>query len=279
MARRYHWLSERVQDFVDEPHAAIEGEPAGAIVNLTDHRAARARALQVELIAQGPERTLEQMRQVGALAIASARPPVAAEAEAMGTLPHLQLPARHDVRAGDVIMRRLHGSLAAAERAAPRDFEQLLLVPGIGPRALCALAMVAEVVHGAPSRFSDPARFSLAHGGKDGHPFPVPLDVYDRTLTVYRHAIEQAKLGRDDKLSALRKLAHEAQRLEAAARGPSFDEFVAAERVASPRYGGRSVGGPQRATRATGSRVGATVNDQLTLPGLGGAAPYRRVAR
>jgi len=149
----------------------------------------------------------------------------------------------------------------------------------VGPRALAALAMVAEVVHGAPCRFSDPARFSLAHGGKDGHPFPVPLAVYDRTLEVYRQAIEHAKLGRDDKLAALARLAQEAQRLEATARGPSLEAFVAEERAASPSYGGRTIHGPAAAAPNAGrgvrdvasaalTRAQRAAPAQLRLPGL-----------
>jgi hypothetical protein len=122
---------------------------------------------------------------------------------------------------------------------------------------------VSEVIHGAPSRFSDPARFSLAHGGKDGHPFPVPLRVYDETLRVLRGAVDRAKLGNDDKLSALEHLDRQARWLEAGANGPSFEAFVAAERRAAPSYGGRTVfdrpgGTPQRRARG-----------QLELPGLG----------
>jgi uncharacterized protein len=97
------------------------------------------------------------------------------------------------------------------------DFPELLLTPGVGARTVAALALVAEVVHGAPARFADPARFAYAHGGKDGHPFPVPLPVYDRTIGVLRDAIGAARLGRDEKLAALRRLDAEARRVDAAA--------------------------------------------------------------
>ena len=105
------------------------------------------------------------------------------------------MPAHHDVRAGDVVARRLHAGLAAAADRGPKDFAELLLVPGVGARTVRALAKVAEVVHGAPYRFSDPARFSVAHGGKDRHPFPVPLKVYDQTIAVMKSAVTKAKLG------------------------------------------------------------------------------------
>ncbi|TIN31021.1 MAG: DUF763 domain-containing protein, partial [Mesorhizobium sp.] len=111
-------------------------------------------------------------------------------------------PAHHDVRESDIVMRRLHGNIAAAIESGPKDFPELLLVPGVGPRTVRALAMVSEVVHGAPCRFSDPARFSLAHGGKDRHPFPVPLKVYDETISVLKSAVSKAKLGREEELQA-----------------------------------------------------------------------------
>jgi hypothetical protein len=158
-------------------------------------------------------------------------------------LPHLSLPDHHDVRPDDVILRRLHGTLAAAAEAGPKDFADLLLVPGVGARTVRSLAMVAEVIHGAPSRFADPARFSIAHGGKDGHPFPVPLKVYDKTIGVLKSAVEQAKLGRDEKLGAIRRLDEQARRLEAHVGGPSFEAVVEEERRLSHSYGGRSVFG------------------------------------
>ena len=162
---------------------------------------------------------------------------------AQATLPYLVLPAHHDVRASDVYLRRLHGNLAAAAERGPTDFPDLLLTPGVGARTVRALALVAEVLHGAPCRFSDPARFSLAHGGKDRHPFPVPIKVYDETICVLRSAVDRAKLGRDDALFALRKLDAESRRLERVVNGPAFDDFISDEFVRSHEYGGRSVFG------------------------------------
>ena len=235
LARRYHWLSEGLESFVNSPHAAIEGRASGDIVNLADRRAERSRRAQLELLADmGPERLALE-------ATALARP--AAAAGTTPLLPHLHLPDRHDVRAGDVILRRLRGTLAAAAEAGPRDFAELLLVPGVGARTVASLAMVAEVIHGAPCRFADPARFSLAHGGKDRHPYPVPTRVYDRTIGVLKSAVEQAKLGRDEKLAALKRLDDQARRLERSAGGPSFEAYVAQERRRSADYGGRSVFG------------------------------------
>jgi uncharacterized protein len=218
-ARRYHWLGEDLKSFVDEPHAGIDGEPQGEIVNLTDRRAAAARAAQVSLVHGGPDRVLAE-------------------------LPRLSMPGRHDVRASDVVLRRLHGALAAAAARGPRDFEDLLMTPGLGARTVAALAAVAEVVHGTPSRFTDPARFALAHGGKDGHPYPVPLRVYDRTIQVMRQAVDRARLGDGERLAAIKRLDAEARRLERWATGPSFDAHVARERLESHQHGGMSVHGP-----------------------------------
>jgi hypothetical protein len=156
-------------------------------------------------------------------------------------VPHLRMPAHHDVRASDVMLKRLHGTLAAAADRGPEDFAELLLTPGIGARTVASLAMVAEVLYGAPSRFTDPARFSLAHGGKDGHPFPVPLEVYDRTIAVLTNAVSQAKLGRSEKLAALQRLDQQARLLQRTARGPSFEAFVREERTESAARGGRTV--------------------------------------
>jgi hypothetical protein len=242
-ARRYHWLSENLKDFVDEPHTAIEGEPVGNIVNLTDHRAQRSRTAQVELV-QRPDLVLATLRKLA--------PEPEPRPNEQLLLPHLQLPAHHDVRADDVVLRRLHGTLAAAAQNGPKDYPELLLTPGVGARTVEALASVAQVIHGAPCRFSDPARYSLAHGGKDGHPFPVPLKVYDETLRVLRTAVDKAKLGNEERLDALKRLDLQARRLESTAKGPSFDEFTAAERRASPSYGGMTVFGPARQSEIPG---------------------------
>ena len=158
------------------------------------------------------------------------------------------MPSRHDVRPEDIIARRLHAALAAAADHGPRDFAELLLVPGVGARTIRALAQVAEVVHGAPYRFSDPARFSVALGGKDSHPFPVPLKVYDRTIDVLKIAVRNAKLGQSEKLAAIKRLDEQARRLEWRASGPSVEAVFADERARSHEYGGRSVFGVEPPT-------------------------------
>jgi hypothetical protein len=157
-------------------------------------------------------------------------------------LPHLQLPHRHEVRASDVMLKRLHRTLAAAAEAGPTDYADLLLTPGIGARTVEALAFVAEVVHGAPSRFSDPARFSLAHGGKDGHPFPVPLKVFDETIRLLKRAVDRAKLGSSEALAAIQRLDAQARMLESKASGPTFGTYIANERAKSASFGGKTVG-------------------------------------
>jgi hypothetical protein len=248
-ARRYHWLSEGLHSFLDSPHAAIDGRHQGVIVNLADARAARSRGASLTLVLGGPDRTVATLRRLRESTdpALSLFPQLDPQPKAEELLPHLQLPAHHEVRSSDVVLRRLHAALSAAADRGPKDFADLLLTPGVGARTVAALALVAEVIHGAPSRFSDPARFALAHGGKDGHPFPVPLKVYDQTLQVLRQALARARLGNDDRLAALVRLDAQARWLErAAAAGPGFNEFVDLERQRSPEYGGRTVCAPSR---------------------------------
>jgi hypothetical protein len=236
-ARRYHWQSEGLKSFVEAPHAAIEGAGQGTIVNLTDMRADRARIATVDLLASiGPDGIVKEVgrlegREVEAAPVESDEP----------TLPFLVMPAHHDVRPKDVILRRLHASLGAAADNAPRDFSELLMVPGVGARTVRSLAMVAEVIHGAPHRFSDPARFAMSKGGKDGAPFPVPLKVYDETIKVLKYAVVKARLGQSEELSAIKRLDAQARAVEGTATGPSFYGYVAEEWRRSKEYGGRTV--------------------------------------
>jgi hypothetical protein len=274
-ARRYHWLSEGLNSFVDAPHAAIEGRGGGEIVNLVDVRARRSREAQMEALRElGAEGVMREYARMashrprpskgsaqgslrpggdrGASSTGMPRtwvPPGAETTEAPRQgelLPHLSLPDHHEVTGTDVIARRLHGNLAAAEANGPRDFAELLQVPGVGARTVRALAMVAEVLHGAPCRFSDPARFSLAHGGKDGHPFPVPTRAYDETIRVLKTAVRQAHLGHEEELAAIRRLDEQARRLEPLASGPSVEQYIDEERRLAPCHGGRTVFGWSR---------------------------------
>ena len=217
-ARRYHWIWDRAGAFVEEPHAAIEGRPGGDIVNLVDRRAACARVQVAQLAHGDPEHLI-------------------------GGLSRLRMPDHHDVRAEDIDLRRLARTLAAVADRGPQDFADLLLSPGVGARTLFALALVAEVIHGSPSRFADPARFSLAHGGKDGHPFPVPLRVYDETIGVLKRAVERAKLTETDRLAAIRRLDEQARLVDGteAISAQELEQRVAAEWQAKELLGGRTV--------------------------------------
>ena len=181
LARRYHWHSASVRDFTADPHAAIVGAHAGTIRNLVDGRARPAQDALLTIARDDPATTLATVRR-------------------------LEMPARHEVRAADVQARRLGAVLALAHERDLRDFASFLLLEQLGPRTLQSLALVAEVVHGTPTRFDDPARFSFAHGGKDGHPFPVPLRVYDESIAVLRKALDAARLGHTDKLDGMARL-------------------------------------------------------------------------
>src|SRR5688572_1913432 len=193
LARRYHWHSAAVRDFTSEPHTAIVGQHAGTIMNLVDREARPAQDALLAITREDPEHTLAHVRRL----------------ETPGQLPmprQLTMPAHHDVRAEDVNEKRLGAVLALAHERDLRDFASFLLLEQLGPRTLQSLALIAEVVHGAPTRFDDPARFAFAHGGKDGHPFPVLLRVYDESISVLRRALESAKLGRSDKLDGMSRL-------------------------------------------------------------------------
>ena len=263
-ARRYHWLSEGLRSFVDAPHAAIDGPNQGVIVNLADHRAEQARAAQLELVSYGPDKVLAEVRAIArgnTLELFEVAAPLPAA-------PHLHMPAHHEVLASDVLQRRLHATLSAAAESGPRDFADLLLVPGVGARTVLSLALVSEIVHGAACRFADPARFSLAHGGKDGHPYPVPLMVYDETLRVLKNAVERAKLGQADKLSAIERLDRQARNLDNE-KGPGFDGFVKEQRAQLHAWKPRTVFDDKRERVVRRKpKVAAASGEQLKLPGL-----------
>ena len=217
LARRYHWHSSDVRDFTSDPHTAIVGQSQGTILNLVDARASQAQRAMLTVAAQPVESTLAEVRK-------------------------LVMPRRHDVRAEDVDLKRLGAVLAVAHDGELRDFASFLLVEGLGPRTLQSLALIAEVVHGAPSRFADPARFSFAHGGKDGHPFPVPLKTYDESLSVLRRALDGARIGQTEKLEGFRRLDRLTRRVEQQLE--PLADFAAAidhERAISDAVGGRTV--------------------------------------
>jgi hypothetical protein len=217
MARRYHWHSATVRDFVEEPHTAIVGENQGTIMNLVDAKAKPAQSALLEIAHEKPEVTLNEAR-------------------------HLQMPAHHEVRPKNIDLKRLGAVLAVAYQRELHDFAELLLLENLGPRTLQSLALVAEVVHGAPSRFSDPARFSFAHGGKDRHPFPVPLKTYDESINFLRNSLDKAKVGDKDKLEGFQRLERFVSTVEQR-RNPraDFNKLIAHENEISPSLDGRSV--------------------------------------
>ena len=222
MARRYHWHSANLRSFVEEPHTAICGVNQGEILNLADRQADPARNAVLSITQEKPELMMQDIQQ-------------------------LVLPGHHDVRTEDVDLRRLGAVLWLAHDRQPSNFEELVLLEGVGPRTLQSLALVSEVIHGAPSRFRDPARFAFAHGGKDGHPFPVPVAVYDETIGILQTAVYRAKLGQSDKLEAVRKLTELAQKVEKDFTPTGgLESYIEKERKDSWKYGGRTVFGREK---------------------------------
>lgn len=234
-ARRYHWHSSSMRSFLDDPHTAICGINQGDILNLADSRADRARTGIVDLTKQSTDLTLKEIQK-------------------------LVLPAHHDVRHADVDMKRLGALLWLANERHINNFEELLLLEGAGPRTIQSLALVSEVIHGTSSRFTDPARFSFAHGGKDGHPFPVPLKTYDETITILENAVNKAKLGITDKHDAIRKL--HALSLQAEENFTpaenSLHKVIDEERNDSWKYDGRTVLGKAKKPQSS-------ISTQLSL--------------
>ncbi|MEM9526552.1 MAG: DUF763 domain-containing protein, partial [Bacteroidota bacterium] len=164
LARRYHWHSAGITSFVEEPHAAILGDNQGDILNLVAKAA--------------------QPTQQGILEISQENP-----ATLLREVPHMKLPTYYDVKAKDVDLKRLGSILYLAQEAETDNFADLLLLKGLGPRTLQSLTLVSEVIHGTPSRFSDPARFSFAHGGKNAKPFPVLTSTYDETIATLQESV------------------------------------------------------------------------------------------
>ncbi|MEL7531731.1 MAG: DUF763 domain-containing protein [Bacteroidota bacterium] len=215
LARRYHWHSEAIESFVEEPHAAVCGDNQGLILNLVSKDAKATQAAIIEISKEDPDKILKEV-------------------------PKMQLPAYCDIQAKDVDLKRLGGVLRLAQETEAGKFEDLLLLQGMGPRTLQSLTLVSEVIHGTPSRFSDPARFSFAHGGKSGVPFPVPTKVYDQSIQALREAVDKAKIGQSDKQKAIKKLSKLAQKVEKGFE-TDFDEALNRERRESHRYGGKTI--------------------------------------
>jgi uncharacterized protein len=239
LARRYHWHSPSVRDFTCEPHTGIVGRNEGVILNLTDRRALPAQDALLSISRQNPDTTLAEARRL------------------------LVMPAHHDVRAKDVDLERLGAVLAVSYERDLRDFASLLLTENLGPRTLQTLSLVAEVIHGTPTRFGDPARFSFALGGKDGHPFPVPLKTYDESLGVLRDALDRAKLGDTEKIDGLKRLDRMVRAVEKRYQPVAdFDSALAHERAISPSLDGRTA---MRRGPAGNTRIAPGKNQQLSL--------------
>lgn len=226
MARRYHWLSSSLRSFMEEPHTSVCGRNQGQILNLTDKLALPTKQGILELTKETPDKLIREVSII--------------------------LPRHHDVREEDVNLKRLGAALILAHETNVQDIESLLLLEGVGPRTMQSLTLVSEVIHGTPSRFSDPARFAFAHGGKDGHPFPVPLHVYDETIDIFDKAIHKSKLGFNDKSEALKNLSKISQEMEKGyTPNDYFDKVVQHERDTSYKYGGKTVFGDAKKPEKT----------------------------
>ncbi len=229
LARRYHWHSPTIKSFVEEPHSFIYGRNQGSILNLTDKLAEPTRNSVLTIAKEDNGLMMKEIRKI-------------------------VMPNHHDVRAKDVNLKRLGSVLALAQEHSLQNFESLLLLQGLGPRTLQSLVLVSEVIHGTPSRFNDPARFSFAHGGKDGHPFPVPTKVYDETIDTLRHAVNKAKLGHTDKQKALKSLSLAALQLEKDfVPNANFEKAIEKEREDSYKYGGKTVFGDAKPPKKNSS--------------------------
>lgn len=216
-ARRYHWFSGDLQAYTETPHSGVVGRNMGQILNLTDIQARSAKSAVMELTKENPDKVVAEYKSI-------------------------VLPDHHEVMARDVDLKRLAAVLATAYETQPADFDSLLLTKGLGPRTIQSLTLISEVVYGTPSRFSDPARFSFAHGGKDGHPFPVPLKIYDQSIHVLRDCIRSSRLGNNDKNECLRRLHKTALEIEANCHPEvDFDAAIAYEKAHSKEWGGRTV--------------------------------------
>ena len=180
-ARRYHWHSPTVRSFVDDPHTGIVGKKGKPIINLVDSRANNVRNNIINLTHEKPMKVLNECKK-------------------------MSLPNRHDVRESDVNMKRLGAVLEMAYNNGIDNFEDLMMLKGVGPKTLKSLALVSEVIHGDSSRFEDPSRFSFAVGGKDGRPHPVDTKAYDETIEMLQDSVEKSKLGYNDKSKAIKRL-------------------------------------------------------------------------
>ncbi len=241
-ARRYHWCSTNVRSFIEEPHTAVVGDNKGKILNLTDSKAEDSRSSILEMSRENPDRVIKEIIQIGKPASQT----LFLQGELFGELENkgrsIVMPSHHEVLEQDVDLKRLGGVLATAYESQPENFEELMLTPGLGPRTLQSLALVSEVIYGTPSRFNDPARFSFAHGGKDGHPFPVPLKIYDESIRILHESIEKSKLGFKDKSECIKRLHTTALHIEQnCSPEVDFNAAIKYEREHSKEWDGKTV--------------------------------------
>ncbi len=232
-ARRYHWSSENLRSFIEEPHSGITGESEGLILNLTDRHAKSTRERILSFTKENPDRMISEIKNI------MKHENSIYEINRQRTI---TMSAHHDVKAEDVNLKRLGAVLATAYEAEPKDFESLLLTQGLGPRTIQSLTLVSEIIYGTPSRFEDPARFSFAHGGKDGHPFPVPLKVYDESIRVLHESIARSKLGYKDKSECIKRLHKTALEIERnCSPEADFEKTIQHEKKHSKEWGGKTV--------------------------------------
>ncbi len=198
-ARRYHWFSEGVQEFVNEPHRGISTmKKEDKVLNLTSSLSQETRKVSVDLVNDGPEHLERYLKPKNQKSIFNFSTSTERSKK-------LELPAHHDVRVSELTKQTLN-NLKKAEQRQPQDYEDLVGMEGVGEKSLRALALIAQLVHGTENDWDDPARFSFAHGGKDGYPRPVDRDQYDRSIDVLEEALEKAEVGKKEKLRSLRKL-------------------------------------------------------------------------
>ena len=184
-ARRYHWVSRGLRDFTEEPHAAICSDKRGLTLDLVAGGSRETREAMGGLSAEKPDKLVRELKR----------------------LQRLDLPRRHQVFLRDLHPDRVHKVLLLTYERQPEDFATLLGMPGVGAKTLRALALIAELVHGTSLSWKDPARFSFAHGGKDGYPYPVDRDTYDTSIDILARAVRSLRVDRGEKAAALKRLA------------------------------------------------------------------------
>ncbi len=208
-ARRYHWLSTEVEDFVREPHSAVVSDERGQLVlNMVAEESGEARRASALLATEPPHKLVQELRRARDLGTFGTSVPKQPQAEDKGQLP-LEMPRRHEVQLADIRPESLERTLLHTYEQPPAGFEDLLSRPGVGPKTIRALALLADLIYGAKASHRDPAKYSFAHGGKDGTPFPVDRETYDRSIDTLREAVNRAKIADREKLEAIRRLARQ----------------------------------------------------------------------